>query len=158
MRAAAQSLIKFNFSLLCAVSAQTRPHQHLLTRASAHPDRKMVRHYPKPLQYDATEKQTASIIIIHGLGDTGDGWASFGPEFSQGKLRWQASFDTPLIANKQKIAILKQQTRSISQPPTAFLLCDCICGTHNKGSIMPAFWKIPPLQCGIHKLKWSVVC
>ena len=87
MRAAAQSLIRTNFALLCAVPAQTRPHQHLLTRASAHPDRKMVRHYLKPLQHEATEKQTASIIIIHGLGDSGDGWASFGPELSQGMAR-----------------------------------------------------------------------
>ncbi len=85
MRAATQSLIRFNFSLLCAVSAQTRPHQHLLTRTAAHAeDRRMARSYPKPLNYVAKAKQTASVIIIHGLGDSGHGWADFGPELGAG--------------------------------------------------------------------------
>lgn len=40
--------------------------------------------YKDPLVYDAREKHTATVILIHGLGDSGAGWAPFGPELGQG--------------------------------------------------------------------------
>ncbi|KAK9846552.1 hypothetical protein WJX81_006446 [Elliptochloris bilobata] len=39
--------------------------------------------YPEPVVLPATSLHTASIIFLHGLGDTADGWARYGP-------RWQA--------------------------------------------------------------------
>eukprot|EP00798_Chlamydomonas_sp_ICE-L_P002414 gene2413-8729_t len=37
--------------------------------------------YPKPIVMSAKEKHTASVIMLHGLGDTGEGWAGLGPDF-----------------------------------------------------------------------------
>lgn len=35
--------------------------------------------YPTPLSFPAKTKHTATVIILHGLGDTGRGWSEFGP-------------------------------------------------------------------------------
>ena len=38
-------------------------------------------HYPKPLVHRARDKHTSTIIILHGLGDTGSGWYDFASEY-----------------------------------------------------------------------------
>lgn len=35
--------------------------------------------YPKPLTFPSKTKHSATVIILHGLGDTAHGWADFGP-------------------------------------------------------------------------------
>ena len=35
--------------------------------------------YPTPLYFESKTKHTATVIILHGLGDTANGWSSFGP-------------------------------------------------------------------------------
>eukprot|EP01083_Nonionella_stella_P032290 88376_1 len=45
------------------------------------PQKKLV--YPKPIVIDASEKHTATVIWMHGLGDTGKGWYSYMLSFSK---------------------------------------------------------------------------
>lgn len=35
--------------------------------------------YPTPLYFESKTKHTATVIILHGLGDTANGWSSFAP-------------------------------------------------------------------------------
>lgn len=35
--------------------------------------------YPTPLSFQAKTKHTATVILLHGLGDTANGWADFAP-------------------------------------------------------------------------------
>ncbi len=35
--------------------------------------------YPTPMYFESKTKRTATVIILHGLGDTANGWSSFGP-------------------------------------------------------------------------------
>ncbi len=35
--------------------------------------------YPTPVYLESKTKHTATVIILHGLGDTANGWSSFGP-------------------------------------------------------------------------------
>lgn len=35
--------------------------------------------YPTPLYFNSKTKHTATVIILHGLGDTARGWSDFGP-------------------------------------------------------------------------------
>ena len=35
--------------------------------------------YPKPLTFPSKTKHSATVIILHGLGDTAHGWADFAP-------------------------------------------------------------------------------
>ena len=35
--------------------------------------------YPTPLYFPSKTKHTATVIILHGLGDTANGWADFAP-------------------------------------------------------------------------------
>lgn len=37
--------------------------------------------YPNPIVMNARGTQTATVIMLHGLGDTGEGWADLGPQF-----------------------------------------------------------------------------
>lgn len=37
--------------------------------------------YPPPIVADATGTHTATLIMLHGLGDTGDGWADVAKQF-----------------------------------------------------------------------------
>lgn len=38
--------------------------------------------YRPPIVIRPTEKHTATVIMLHGLGDSGDGWSSIGDEFA----------------------------------------------------------------------------
>ncbi|GBF92974.1 hypothetical protein Rsub_05810 [Raphidocelis subcapitata] len=38
--------------------------------------------YRPPIVVRPTQKHTATVIMLHGLGDTGDGWASIGSDFA----------------------------------------------------------------------------
>lgn len=69
---------KENTSLVHSEQAR----QTLYTRRSHQPVRAMQTQawqYPKPLTFPAKSKHTATVIILHGLGDTGRGWSDFGP-------------------------------------------------------------------------------
>ena len=35
--------------------------------------------YPTPLSFPSKTKHTATVILLHGLGDTANGWADFAP-------------------------------------------------------------------------------
>ena len=35
--------------------------------------------YPRPLSFPSKTKHTATVILLHGLGDTASGWADFAP-------------------------------------------------------------------------------
>lgn len=39
-------------------------------------------HYPQPIKIDARGQHTATVIMLHGLGDSGDGWAGIGSQFA----------------------------------------------------------------------------
>ena len=39
--------------------------------------------YPTPLSFPSKTKHTATVIILHGLGDTAHGWADFAPMLQQ---------------------------------------------------------------------------
>lgn len=38
--------------------------------------------YPRPLVVEPSAPHTATVIMLHGLGDTGAGWYAIGPELS----------------------------------------------------------------------------
>lgn len=38
--------------------------------------------YGKPIVMPARQQHSATVIMLHGLGDTGDGWADIGPMFA----------------------------------------------------------------------------
>jgi phospholipase/carboxylesterase len=38
--------------------------------------------YPKPTVFEAKGEHKATVIILHGLGDTAAGWASMGRQFA----------------------------------------------------------------------------
>eukprot|EP01083_Nonionella_stella_P178149 628491_1 len=54
------------------------------------PQKKLV--YPKPIVIDASEKHTATVIWMHGLGDTGKGMIS---------LRYNGWYDIASLQNRQ---------------------------------------------------------
>ena len=58
--------------------------------------------YPKPLSFPSKTKQTATVIILHGLGDTGRGWADFGPMLQATMPHVKFVFPTaPTVSDKQ---------------------------------------------------------
>eukprot|EP00775_Hariotina_reticulata_P004763 gene4762-5013_t len=40
--------------------------------------------YREPVVFNAREKHTGTVIMLHGLGDSGEGWASVGVEWAPG--------------------------------------------------------------------------
>lgn len=40
------------------------------------------------ISYPAVNKHTATVIMLHGLGDTGNGWAPVAPELNLSHVRW----------------------------------------------------------------------
>lgn len=65
------------------VSSATSKHRRQLTAAHNHTRVHNMQtqswQYPKPLYFPSKTKHTATVIILHGLGDTANGWADFAP-------------------------------------------------------------------------------
>jgi predicted esterase len=38
---------------------------------------------PRPIVIEPTKEHTSTIIFLHGLGDTGNGWSQLGLEFQE---------------------------------------------------------------------------
>ena len=55
--------------------ASTRGHSHQSVQAM----QTQAWQYPKPITFPSKTKHSATVIILHGLGDTGRGWSDFGP-------------------------------------------------------------------------------
>eukprot|EP00798_Chlamydomonas_sp_ICE-L_P000528 gene528-1941_t len=82
--------------------------------------------YPEPIVLAATTKHTASIIWLHGLGDTGHGWADIGEDFQADLPHIKFIFPTaPTMPN-----------------PLNGLECLQISVTRNMGALMPAWYDI----------------
>lgn len=74
-------------SLLCAVSTRVRGNSHSFHRVHAQPQKRVMsssRQYPAPLVVPPAGNHSSTVLIIHGLGDSGAGWVDFAPELSSG--------------------------------------------------------------------------
>lgn len=48
----------------------------------------MVRNFGRTIVQQAKAVHTATLIALHGLGDTGEGWAFLGPELKLPHVKW----------------------------------------------------------------------
>lgn len=78
-RAASRSVVRRNTGIRSLTSALRGRQQAVNNHRRVQAMQTNSWQYPTPLSFPSKTKHTATVILLHGLGDTARGWADFAP-------------------------------------------------------------------------------